>query len=282
MSLNGKYISSKEIIANVLRDNLYKSQDIEVSALIEWVSECLDLIGVPYAYVNQLACIEIKDHRGKLPCDLHTVIQIAGLKDNGDQFPIRETTGTFHPLFSNTNSHYGTINVAEPIGYDDKGNPIFNFNNYELITPKSTSITVNYNYNDVTYRINNDYVFTSLTECKLLMSYLAYPVDKEGYPLIPDNIKFKQAVQAFLRYKLDYRLWRKGELLRDVFEYSEREYMWYVGAATTAGLMPSLDMMESWKNMHLKIMPRFNEHSKFFDDLGTQQIMTNGRKHRRY
>jgi hypothetical protein len=58
--------------------------------------------------------------------------------------------------------------------------------------------------------------------------------------------------------------------------------MWYVGAATTAGLMPSLDMMESWKNMHLKIMPRFNEHSKFFDDLGTQQIMTNGRKHRRY
>ncbi|TXG85789.1 MAG: hypothetical protein E6R13_01655 [Spirochaetes bacterium] len=282
MSLTSKTITSKEIIANVLRDNLYKAQDIEVSALIEWVSEVLDLTGVPLILKDMIDCIKIEDHRGNLPCDLHSVNQMSGLTDGGVQFPMREATGTFHPLFLNNVNGQPFINTTQPISYDADGNPIFNFNMDNQTLPENTVNTKPYTYQDVTYKLNNNHIFTSFPTGRVLMSYRAYPVDKEGYPLIPDNIKFKQAVQAYLRFKLDYRLWRKGELLREVFEHSEREYMWYVGAATVAGLMPSLDKMESWKNQMTSLIPRYSEHGRFYESLGNQEFMTSGNKLRKY
>lgn len=282
MSLTSKQITTKEVIANVLRDNLYKQQDIEVSALIEWVSECLDLTGVPYALKDMIDCIKITDHRGNLPCDLHSINQMSGLTSGGIQFPIRETTNTFHPLFLNNINGQSFINAQEPISYDSNGDPQFNFSFQTETLAKETADVKPYTYTDATYKLNDNHVFTSFPTGQLLLSYRAYPVDKEGYPLIPDNIKFKQAVQAYLRFKLDYRLWRKGEILREVFEYSEREYLWYVGAATTAGLMPSLDKMESWKNQMNSLIPKFNAHGNFFDNLGDQEHMTLGQKIRRY
>jgi hypothetical protein len=283
MALNGKYISTKEIIANVLRDNLYKTQDIEVSALIEWVSECLDLIGVPYAYKDTIDIVKIENQRGMLPCDLHTLIQASGVTKEGIQFPLRETTGTFHPLFLINSNNLTPINLLEPISYDDDGNPTFNFLINEATTlNKNTVNQLPTIYRDATYKLNDNFIFTNFTEGYVLLSYTAYPVDKEGFPLVPDNIKFKQAVQAYLRFKLDYRLWRTNEIGRDVFEYSEREYMWYVGAATTAGLMPSLDKMEAWKNMTLKLTPQYSQHDKFFEELGTQEHLSRGQRLRRY
>jgi hypothetical protein len=282
MSLTGKQITTKEIIANVLRDNLYKFQDVEVSALIEWSSEALDLIGVPYALKDTYECIEIKEHRGELPCDLHSIKQMSGLTDSGLQFAMRETTGTFHPLFLNTVNGSTTINTLQPIAYDAEGDPVFNFTMGPQILPGKTVNTAPFSYQDMTYKVNDNYIFTNFDQGRVLLSYLAYPVDKEGYPLLPDNIKFKQAIQAYIRFKMDYRMWRKGEVLKEVFEYSEREWLWYCGAATTAGLMPSLDRMESWKNLMTSIIPRYTAHGRFFENLGYQEYMTSGQRLRKY
>lgn len=274
--LNGKQISTKEIVLKVLRDNGYQVQDFTYSDIIEWIGECIDLIGCAYTLRKTVNLIHIKDHRGLLPCDFHTLIQMSAFDcKTGVQIPMRTANNTFHPLFFSNPNNTGVINTHTPISYDTNGNPIFNFYNYDESLNKnivSNSLTT---FKDITYELNDNYIFTSFKEgADVLISYYAFPIDAEGFPLIPDNQKFREATAAFVRYKIDYKLWRRGKLDSNVFNYSEREKDWYIGAATTAGAMPSVDTMESWKKQLGRLVPRFNEHSKMFDNLGQQEMLT--------
>jgi len=281
--LNGRLVSVKEIIRNVLRDNTYKGQDFRYSDVIEWAAEALDLIGVPMTLSRRLACIEITDHRGLLPCDLHTINQVSGLLSSGVQFPMREANNTFHPLFLPNPASYGIISPTEPITYTADGDPVFNFLNYEAAVPKETVNMLPYSYKDVTYNTNDNYIFTSFKDgAWVLMSYFAFPVDQEGFPLVPDNIKFKQALQAYVRMKMDYKLWRTGKVSSEIYNHAEREWAWYCGAATNAGLIPTIDGMESWKNQTMHLIPRMNEHAKMFDTLGNQEYLSFGQAFYRY
>lgn len=274
--LTGKTISTKEIILKVLRDNGYQVQDFTYSDIIEWIGECIDLIGCPYTLRKNIAVIDIKDHRGLLPCDFHTLIQSSALDcRTGVQIPMRTANHSFHPIFLKNPNNYNLINSQEPISYDAEGNPVFNFYNYDVAISKESVNDVILSYKDVTYELNDNYIFTSFKDtAKVLLSYYAFPIDKEGFPLIPDNQKFREATAAFVRYKIDYKLWRKGKLDNNVFSHSEREKDWYIGAATTSGLMPSVDGMESLHKQLGRLVPRFNEHSKFFDTLGNQEMLT--------
>jgi hypothetical protein len=266
--MNGKYISSQEIIRNVFRDNGY-TIELPWQDAVEWCAESLDLIGAPRSYQPRIACVTISNYRGSLPCDLHEIRQVSGLTTGCVQFPMRESGHTFHPVFSCkevTTSETSSIDYVAPITTDDDGNPAFNFNS----DGSGTVAKANYAGGsscpaDATYTLNDNYIFTNFQDThKVLVSYWAFPVDKDGFPLCPDNIKFKQALQAYVRMKIDYMLWRKNDIARDVFEYSEREWMWYVGAAGNAGRMPSLDKMESIKNQVMRLIPRMNDHATFF------------------
>jgi hypothetical protein len=281
--LNGKNISCKEIIYNVIRDRKVRSQDFVFSDLLEWAAECIDLIGSPLTLAKDLACIEIEDHRGKLPCNLHTIIQTGGMMSNGVLFPMREATNTFHPLEFNNSTLLGTVNTTQPITTDADGNPVFNVNNFDVSIDKQSINLLPISFKDVTYEVNSNYIYTSFKNgAKVLMSYKSFPIDKEGFPLIPDHIKFKQAVQWYIINKLDYQGWIQGKIGRDVFTYSETQRDWYIGAATTAANIPSIDGMETLKNQWLKMYQDMNSQGRMFDNLGNQQFLSFGQKNLRY
>lgn len=283
MALNGKLISVNEIINNVLRDNQYKNQQFEVGSFVEWANEACDLIGVPYNLINDYAIIDIENHKGFIPCNLHTLDQAMVLTQNGVIVPMRGTTSTTHPWNINNINDYPLVNPVQPVGFDANGNPIINFNNYDNAITKGLINNLPYTLRDITYNVQGNYIFTSFKDgAQVIMFYKAFPVDQEGYPLIPDDISFKQAVQSYIRLKVDYMLWRRNIIARDVFEYSEREWMWYVGQAKTKALTPNYDMMESWKNQHLTLMPRINEQARNFEGIGQSQYINFGMKNYRY
>ena len=297
MALNGRYISTFAIISQVFRDTGLTT-DIPWQDAIEWTAECLDLIGAPHYMRDRVGYITISNYRGELPCDFEQMTQASGLSGNGRQFPMRESTNSFHPVFtcddqlvgcSTCNGAFAAgsslIDTNTPIGEDSNGNPTFNFMN-------DTNVTLSKNIaggstsalccDDATYKINDDYIFTSFegTGNPVLIAYKARPIDsKTGFPLIPDNIKYKLAVQWYITMKADYILWRRNSVARDVFEYSEKQSMWYIGAAGTAARTPSIDKMESWKNQMLHLIPRINKHANFFKDLGSKESLLFGRKY---
>lgn len=291
--LSGKVISSFEILRNFLRDNPHYSQVFSYADAIEYISECLDLIACPAQLSNDMACIEIEEYRGKLPCNYYLMTQCSGLLSNNQQFAIRETSGTFHPVFAcskekdNLNHitnrfslHTGTeieefkqthqINNADKaIQYDENGNPFFDQRNSFMISV-SGAVEDKHNKNDSfptdpTYRLSDNFIFTNFKRGRILMAYKAYPLDKEGFPLIPDNIKYKQACQWYITKKFLYKGWIKGEVSDTQFKYVEEEYNFYVTAAQGAGKTPSLDKLESYRKMFQRLIPLTDLHSKFFN-----------------
>jgi|688.fasta_scaffold52678_6 hypothetical protein len=283
MALNGKLVSSKEAVYRAIRDADLKAQDFNLGTMLEWAGEALDLIGCPYSLVHKLACIDIVDNRGVLPCDLHEIRQMSTLLPNGIQMQMRVANGTFHPIFIKQGGEIGYVDNQTPITTDSNGNPVFNIYNYDIALNRNTVAGSYPGFADITYTVNDNYIYTSFKDgAKVLISYWAFPVDDDGFPLIPDNEKFKSYVTWHLLMKTYYRQWIKGKVSDSVFRHSETERAFYAGAATTSGLMPTIDTMESWKGQYMHLIPRLNEHNTMFSTLGNQEFLRMGKAFFRY
>lgn len=282
MALNGKYITSREIIDKVFRDNGY-TIEIPWQDALEWIGEAMELIAAPMQYIPRIYIGIVEDYRAKLPCDFHKQTQIAGSYGGCYPFPMIETSGSFHPThetscqmdsvlnyFNGVLNDPTSLNSAQeaPIGQDIAGNPVFEFDAGDFALNKNNVVLSNpdiLNYNQ--YRLNNDFVFTNYKDGYVFLSYKAFPVDEEGFPLIPDHQRYKEAVTSFIRMKIDYLLWRKGDITADVFSHSEREWLFYVASASGAAKTPSIDKMQAMSNQIKLIQGRF-QHSNFFRTLG--------------
>lgn len=285
---SSKYISCQEIIRNVLRDNNFSDLELTWLDAIEWSAECIDLIGAPKAYINDISCTTIHNYRGLLPCNFHTITQMSGSINGGSLFPMKSSTNTFHPVFTCTDDqlislstqNIQIINSDAPIGETINGDLVYDFNgSNDAFVQMPISTNANFDLiGDATYKINDNYIFTSFKTGKVYIAYKSFPVDQDGFPKIPDNIKFKKAVESYIRYKIDYRMWRKGDIEDKIYKDSEKEWLWYVGAASTSMRILSIDQMESLQNQMLHLIPRLNQHSNYFRSLNEREQLTFGAK----
>jgi hypothetical protein len=267
--LNSKLVSTKELVATVYRDGGYTTE-VSYSDCIEWTAECLDLIAAPQGYVRKVTDVNnpviIENYRGKIPADLVQIIQTAKLDNSYPQSSMVGTVLDFTQGHVISAPQYSVGCKIIPMRY---ATDTFNLG---LHCNDCIDTLVD---SDYTYELNNDYIFANFKTGKVLFSYLGYPIDCDGFPMIPDNIKFKQAVKAYLMERIDYKLWRKGELSAAVYNKSEVERLWYIGAAQTQAQIPSIDQAESWKNRMVKLLPEFNAQSNFFRRGSNQEQLRN-------
>lgn len=276
--INGNFISVKELIGEIYRDNFYKYQ-LPWQDALEWSIDAIQLIGAPMVLIPKQIGIKISNYRGELPCDLENIEQAAGSFDGCTPFPMRSNTNTFHTVFNCNDKQILPTLIAQanisssttpPIGQDISGNPVYKFQNGnmsmpETITQTSQNVAI---YNDPTYNVNDNFIFVNFKDGFVFLAYDALPIDEDGFPLIPDNRRYKEAVKAFIRYKIDYILWRTSEIDRATFDYSEREWLWYVGSAGNIARMPNYDGMFTLMNQ-LRLIPQKYSHNQFFRALGS-------------
>lgn len=228
---NGNYRSVYHVIESLYRDEGY-TQHFNISDLVEWVAEAMALIGATLAYKNKVTgqdeltpTIKIENYRGELPCDLHRVIQV---REYCNQTPMRCTTDTFHK------------------GYKDDRQYNFAGNS------------------DLTYQLNDNYIFTSFEEGEVEMSYLAHPIDEKGYPMVPDEVKYIRAIKSYMRHKIDHRMWRQGLVTDKIKTDSEQEWYLDCKAADVEAKLRGFDFMESLKNQWLRLIPKTLNHGEGF------------------
>jgi hypothetical protein len=277
MALNGKYISSYSVIRSIYRDTDLTSE-VDVSSALEWSVEFLDLVNAPRVFRPEVQLITIEDYKGKLPCNYRQMTHATGATENGLIFDMSYSNNTFHPTHSIVNngvnlSTNGTgwanliIDTTNPIGVDQAGNPVFNFinssTNLSLVAQLTESLSSRIP-KEATYTLNDNYIFTSFRDGYALLSYVAYPFDCEGFPLIPDNIKFKYGLQWFIQEKIDYKLFREEKISKTIYDMSVVERDWYMGAASSEGSNLNLDQLENFKTMMLKYIRRDDLHSRAF------------------
>lgn len=114
------------------------------------------------------------------------------------------------------------------------------------------------------YRINASYIETNFEDGFVELVYNGFVTDEHGFPMIPDEARYREAVTSFLIERLDYKAWRKGLLPDKVYNKSCQERDWYIGAARNKANIPSIDRMESIKNMFLRSVQKITAHQNGF------------------
>jgi len=258
--INGKLISTKDIIWKVYKDAGFVDE-INWGDAIEWTIDALEFIYHPDNFEKKVTghksdpTYDITNYRAKIPCDL---VHLVGVTVDG--WPALPTTNTYHQLKDG-----GCCGVDEFASLLSNGTFVDNFGNTFI-----TNLGTKYGGAPLTYELNNDWITLSVKEGKLCIAYLAHPTDCDGFPMVPDDVHFREAITKAIVRRLDYLKWRQNPNdrgLKALYDHSDQEYCWYIASAQNRAKMPDVDKMESIKNQMLRLKPSISEWSRNFTTL---------------
>lgn len=220
-----KYISVRQILDDLLADDMMRGLSLERA--VNYAAEFMQVVGMPPEFENKVEKVEIKNWRGKLPCDLYEIVQVKDPKG----FAYISAEGSF-----------GNRNHPEQ-------------------------------YPAFTYRVKGDIIFTSTKSIDLLVSYLAIPTDDYGFPLIPENAAYIRALELYIQKRYFTILFNNGKINQNVLANTQQEYAFYVGQAQSDLIRPSLDQMESIKNMWTTLIPKMHKHADGFKTVNNPEVL---------
>jgi hypothetical protein len=98
-----RYISIKVILDDLLQHPLLK--DVTFERAVNYTQEFIRIVGMPRAFEERVAKLEIKDYRAALPCDFESMIQVRAVKETCKDYKVlRETTDSFHLSYNKQDS----------------------------------------------------------------------------------------------------------------------------------------------------------------------------------
>ena len=241
MSLTGKYVDVAYIIERVYRDYGF-DLEIKYDEVIEWIWDVMSLIGAPQPMIDK-----ITDGRDTMPNPIEIENSRGELPNDLHSVFLAREFDSKMPMICKQSSFLNDMNQ----------------------TFVGTS--------QLTYTLNNNYIFTSFEEGQVELHYKAFPTNSLGMPMVPDDIKFIMAVQAFLAERIGFRLYMQDHMTRDKYYKLEEDRNWYMGAAKTKAQIPSIDEMEGIKNrfLRLKIHTDFHDASFVYSTDSERLILHN-------
>ena len=210
--------------------------DLTLERAVNYTVQFIRIVGMPQLFLENTADIVIKDYRGVLPCDYINMIQV------------RDERGYCY-RYSTDSFHLSNKEINKQSKYYVRDNP------------------------DLTYKIQGNCIFTSIKDCTIEIAYEAIAVDKDGYPLIPDNASFVKALELYIKREWFTILFDLGKISAQSLQNVQQQYAWYVGQAQSDLVSLTVDQMESLCNMLTTLIPRVNEHKRGFKDLGNKEYL---------
>ncbi|QDP52754.1 MAG: hypothetical protein Unbinned838contig1000_5 [Prokaryotic dsDNA virus sp.] len=245
-----KFTSIKEIIEGVYRDTAIH-EELDIWDVIEWGGEALELIGAGLQYEELVAEVCVKEHRAKLPCNLHLLDSVSY---NGN--PLKQCTGTFGAISTDPGPPASNQNFIDGKLVDTENFPL-----------KGSS----QNRGGDCYYTNDNFIITSFASGCLLLAFRGIKVDHEGFPMVPDHVSYKKAMKSYITMMIDRIGWRKGSVPENLYRDSQRDWEWYVKQARGAANMPNLDKVDNIRLQWMKLRPSQTAHGTFYTDLGNQE-----------
>lgn len=265
-----KLVSSKECVERFYTDtgsqNFINSDDVKV-----WIVEVFGLIQYPLQYITKVvgykqdSTYDFTNYEVPLPCDFVSFIP-GGIAVNGNS--VRYVSGSFGTLTQDSNQEdccglSAYSNTHPDIFTDNFGNQ---FSPQFSLAPNSVK-----KYQDITFSIKGDNILFNIKEGKVCLAYTAFPIDNEGYLMIPDTAKYKRAVTDYLIWKHDYIQWRSGQLPGEVYKESKDNKTYSIASAAGEIKMPSDYQLDSMKNTLIRLIPKFSSKNNFYKDFGIQE-----------
>lgn len=254
----------KSVVSKILRDTRLADTSL-IPDIHEWIVEAMDSMRTQYEQIPDYADIDIVFHRGKLPCGLLIVRAVEykchrlryGLSSFTPQAPRPKTSATEQP---NTFQSIPKIRVENPTS--DPNNPTF-FNVSAIVQPTILP------EGPETYELALNIIQTSFPYGKVRVHYFKQPTDEEGFPLIPDNHHYKEAIYWYCRGKII------GCGYQDPVynpRWCDEKYELYAGRAIEEITYPSPDKMESVMNNQTRLIPPTNYYDSYFGNAPGEQF----------
>lgn len=236
---NGQTVSLKKILWKVMNHPLARDLSYEDAAM--YAIEAIELIGAPLSYVNKVtpSPISIVDYKAALPMDL---ITIRGIKliSEGCEIALKHTTDIY--------------TLESDCGQEKNRND--RFQNY-------------------TYTVQMGVITTSFEEGEIVVSYVALPLDDEGYPLIANDVKNRLAIENYILYSFLSPLNDIGKVTDKAFFKISQNKDWYMGAAQSSLQLQGMDHLESTMNAINRLIINNNSHRNFYNNLGDREYINN-------
>lgn len=218
---NITYTNIRVILDDCMQHELL--QDLTLEQVVGYTIKFNGIFNMPQLYTEKSTFVEIKDYRGKLPCDLVSIKQV---RDTRDNLSLKELDSTFF-------------------------NP---------------------NTKDRAFKTQNMIIFTTFKEGEVEIVYRAVPVDEEGYPMIMDNEKYKNALELYIKKDRFTKYFDNGKLHQSILQNVQQEYAWAAGQLQSELKTPSMSQWENISQAHNKLIQKTGEFRKGFETLSIPEI----------
>ncbi len=125
------------------------------------------------------------------------------------------------------------------------------------------------------YIVDCDYIKTSFESGKICLSYMAFPTDADCFPLVPDDISYKEAMFWYIFKKLLLGGYDKPTNKID-YAFADNKWRYYCTQARNAAVFPDIDKYESFMNQWVRLVPDLNAHEIFFENLNDRETLYRG------
>ena len=285
-----KTTSSKAIIRKIFRD-LKPSSDNWIDDAIEWIGEALEHIGSATQLSQKQCILTVENHKVLMPADLYYINQVAvntsvsptssseldTLTTKVKELKAAIVDAQANDLeYSDTASVLHEINsrivIIENIYFSDSSRlqPLqYGASNFHRSMHCEGCVNENANYED-TYIVDDDYIKTSFESGKICLSYMAFPTDEDCYPLVPDDISFKEAMFWYVYKKilLSNPTFKNNGIK---YDFAEQQWKQYCTQARNAANYPDIDRYESFMNQWVRLIPNVNRHDLGFEQMNTRE-----------
>lgn len=127
-------------------------------------------------------------------------------------------------------------------------------------------------HEEFTYTYSNGVIKTSFEKGYIQISYEALVTDEDGFPLIPDNPKFKMAIRYYIMFMHLEPLYLMGKITNNAYNTIAQNKNWYMGAAQSSMQIANMDHAEAIYNSVNKLLLNRFGHSSSYAGMGKKEI----------
>lgn len=295
-----KLVSSKSVIAKIIADLDLQEEEIKISDFIEWIGEANEKIGAVTQCIQKDIVLKVSGYQAKLPSDLNNLYTVAfSFKSNGGWIPLKRSTSNFTlpdaitpsdtemlindndmiPLVKNLFGYTNDREAIDKLNGNTNVKPILStlLNQYTVPSVNGTmqfSNSTNFS-NTLQYMLKPGYIVTNVENGYIKLSYDAIAVDIDGYPMIPDNQSYFEAIYWYVTMKFKYPLYLNGRMPQYIYFDIRNSWNFYRKQAYAEALMPTQDELENIKNTWTKLVPVYDDNSTFLSNISDEQIIYN-------
>lgn len=253
------YVSSREVIARIQRrtrmtDTTYHDD------MIEAINEGVKAFRMRNALTPTTCVLEIRQNTAKLPCGMQLMdgLYYCGVR-------LRKSPGVVFPHHCD----YDFVEKNLDTYFTDTLSDGYTKNEQDYKLLRGDDLKMSPEYHPSAYYIPYpNYIQTSFEEGNVLLFYRRFPVDKEGYPLIPDEQNAKDYIYWYVMAELTLSGYKHVDPKHD-YDYCDARARIHLKDAKRALKSLSLDTIESLHNTTNNLIPPYGYYDSFF--IGAEQ-----------